>query len=688
MDSGNEIENGEEAEVHANAEQESVEGEPSTARIRVMKFDGQIDDSYINKEDDDGEKMQESRDDRDQNEDIEVSDVNEVPPVFNHDSLTEPKKEKQLEIHVGGLHKDTVEQDLFEIFGKFGKVQIARIVRHPITNKSKGFAFIQFATVEQTKKVLSDYKDGIEVRGRHAKLSISRDRDILYLGNICKTWTKEDVLRKLNGYGIEDLDEIQVPNDPKNEGKNKGFALLRFNTCSDAKAAFHRLRKPDAVFGNAKSAKVAFARTPMHSREEVQLQVKTIYVEGIPKSWDVQKLKEICEQYGETKKVKISRNFCSKGKDFGFISFTSRENAVACVGGMNKLQFGGNVKVKADIARPLVGGCPQKSSCGGLKLGKRHRSTCWWKMKGHARSEGAKKGSDMKAQTVIYKSKIRGTKEKVAGVAHKNNQDPLNSKHTIEDENNEHQRIAPEVHDAGAGLSTKLEKTDDKRKNRKRQRNRLHRKRLSKKLEGRSQGRPSHSSISSKSRSHLRKRPSRGADSVAHRILFKEAYAASTSGYPGSAYVAISGSKRLSSDLEPHAGFVQPVKHKDRYLAGCVTPAFRHQRPTYADYLKLDTHYERQPPAKYFKPAIGKDALPHAGFLEASSRKQSFVVDDYLARRTGEYNGPGNQGPAHEAGSAFSRPYVPNHSSYARYEASASGYHRVSGAYPPTQTYY
>ena len=73
--------------------------------------------------------------------------------------------------------------------------------------------------------------------------------------------------------------------------------------------------------------------------------MKTVYVEGIPKSWDVQKLKEICEQYGETKKVKILRNFGNKGKDFGFISFTTRESAVACVGGMNKLQFGGNFKV-------------------------------------------------------------------------------------------------------------------------------------------------------------------------------------------------------------------------------------------------------------------------------------------------------------------------------------------------------
>ncbi|MBA0674056.1 hypothetical protein Goari_015670, partial [Gossypium aridum] len=459
-----------------------------------MTLDGQINDGYNNKDGNDREKEEESRGGREENEDIAVSDVNGASQVVDHDSPTKQKKEKQLEIHVGGLHKEIAEQDLFEIFGKFGEVQSARIVRHRTTNKSKGFAFIQYATTEQAKKALSDLKDGIEVKGKLAKLSISHDRDVLYLGRICRTWTKEDVgkrilyslsvLGKLKGYGIENIDEIQVPNDPKDDRKIKGFAFLRFNTFSDAKAALHRLRKPDIAFGNARGAKIAFARTPMHPRERVRLQVKTIYVEGIPKSWDVHKLKEICEQYAETKKVKISRNLSNKGKDFGFISFTTRGGAVACVEGMNKLRYGGNVKVKAYIARPLVQVRLQKSSCLGLKFSKRHGNSDWLKMKGHARSKGVKIESDVRAATVIYKSKIWGTKEKPAAVVYKNNQDPLNSKHTIEGKRNEQQSIAPETHDAEDGLSTKPKKTDFKRNNRKRQRNSMHSKRSSNKPEG------------------------------------------------------------------------------------------------------------------------------------------------------------------------------------------------------------
>ncbi|OMO98053.1 hypothetical protein COLO4_14173 [Corchorus olitorius] len=685
-DSENEIENGEEAKLHANAaQQRSVEGEPSAASMEVMKLDGHVDDRYADKEDDGKERQQESRDDREQSKDIEVSEVNEVSLVINRYSVTEWKKEKQIELYVGGLHKDAVEQDLFEIFGKFGEVQIARIVRHPTTNRSLRFAFIQYATIEQARKVLSDLKDGIEVRGKRAKVSISHDRNVLYLGNICRTWTKEDVVEKLKTYGIEDLDEIQVPNDPKKEGRIKGFSLLRFSTCSSAEVALHRLRKPDAFFGNARGAKVTFAHTKMHSTEEVRLQVKTIYIEGIPKFWNAQKLKVICEQYGETKKVRIFRNFGNKGRDFGFISFTTRESAVACVKRMNEVQFGGGIKVKAGIAGPLVGGCLQKSTRARLKLNKLRRSTGQWKMKGHAKSERAKEKSDMTAASVICKKNTRETEDKTASVADKNNQGPSNSKHILEGKTNKQGSIPPEAHGA-----VKLEKSDNKIKNRKRQRGQLYSKGPSKRLKGSSQVQPSHSSQKSKSRSHLKKRPKRGADSVAYRVPDKEAYSAPISAYPGYAYSSISGQGRPSSYLEPHAGLVQPARHQEQYHLGGNTSTFQHQRQTCVGYVKVYAQYERHPPAKYFKPALGKDALPHAGFLEPAFERQSFDADNYPARRNGEHSSPLNQGREYRTGLTFSHSYVPNNISYARSEASgsASGYHRVSGAYSPTHPHY
>lgn len=86
------------------------------------------------------------------------------------------------------------------------------------------------------------------------------------------------MIETLKGYGIDQYEDVILNNEPKNEGKNKGFAFLEFNSHSDAMEAFHRLQKPDAVFGRDRSAKVAFAETSTNLCEEVLLQVYYLFL--------------------------------------------------------------------------------------------------------------------------------------------------------------------------------------------------------------------------------------------------------------------------------------------------------------------------------------------------------------------------------------------------------------------------
>lgn len=73
------------------------------------------------------------------------------------------KKDKNFKIFIGGLDKGTVEEDIVNVFGMFGEIQSIRIVKHPVTQKSKGFAFIQYANMDDARKVLTELKDGAEV---------------------------------------------------------------------------------------------------------------------------------------------------------------------------------------------------------------------------------------------------------------------------------------------------------------------------------------------------------------------------------------------------------------------------------------------------------------------------------------------------------------------------------------------
>lgn len=84
------------------------------------------------------------------------------------------------------------------------------------------------------------------------------------------------MVETLKGFGVEGVEHLDLPDDPNNEGKSKGFAFLEFSSHSDAMAAFQRLRKPDAVLGCDRSAKVSFAQTPINPSEELLLQVNNI----------------------------------------------------------------------------------------------------------------------------------------------------------------------------------------------------------------------------------------------------------------------------------------------------------------------------------------------------------------------------------------------------------------------------
>ena len=70
-------------------------------------------------------------------------------------------------------------------------------------------------------------------------------------------------------------------------------------------------------------------------------QVKSIFLDGLPASWDDKRVKEELKKYGEFEKIQLSKNmFSAKKKDYGFVHFSIREEALACVEGLNSSELG------------------------------------------------------------------------------------------------------------------------------------------------------------------------------------------------------------------------------------------------------------------------------------------------------------------------------------------------------------
>ncbi|KAH8488306.1 hypothetical protein H0E87_024102 [Populus deltoides] len=411
------------------------------------------------------EELEGEEDDEHAGEEVERAEMADVEEEDeHHEVFKERRKRKEFEIFVGGLDKDATEDDLRKVFSRVGEVAEARVMMNPQTKKNKGFAFLRFATVEQAKRAVTELKNPV-INGKQCGVTPSQDSDTLFLGNICKTWTKEALKEKLKHYGVENVEDLTLVEDSNNLGMNRGFAFLEFSSRSDAMNAFKRLQKRDVLFGVDRPAKVSFADSFIGPGDEIMAQaglyftlpvvscvvdqsaldfylgfcliqysvmylynsslslvkimlivawtmlgghdgvifcalhfnfilqsylsmflfdaflaaaatvaarengairvlrclhVKTLFIDGLPASWDEDRFRVLLKKYGNIEKIELARNMPSaRRKDFGFVTFDTHDAAVACAKSINNVELGegdNKVKVRARLSRPLQRG--------------------------------------------------------------------------------------------------------------------------------------------------------------------------------------------------------------------------------------------------------------------------------------------------------------------------------------------
>ncbi|KAI4986987.1 hypothetical protein ZWY2020_019617 [Hordeum vulgare] len=285
------------------------------------------------------------------------------------------QRKKELEIFVGGLDREAVEEDIRKVFSQVGDVVEVRLHKDFSTSKNKGFAFVRFANKEQVARALAEMKNPM-IHGKRCGVAASEDNDTLFLGNICNTWTKEAIKKRLLDYGVEGVQSLTLVPDTQNEGQSRGFAFLEFSCHADAMLAFKRLQQPDALFGHPeRTAKVAFAEPIKEADAEVMAQVKSVFIDGLPPYWDEERVKNRFKAYGLIERVVLARNMSSaKRNDFGFVNFSTHEEALACIEATNNTELGDDGKAKLKVRVRLSNPLPKSQAVkgemsGGFRIG-------------------------------------------------------------------------------------------------------------------------------------------------------------------------------------------------------------------------------------------------------------------------------------------------------------------------------
>ena len=79
-------------------------------------------------------------------------------------------------LFVGNLSYQTAENDLQDYFAQAGAVTSVNLMLDKVTGKSRGFAFVEFATAEDANKAVEQFHSK-EFQGRQLTVNIARPRE-------------------------------------------------------------------------------------------------------------------------------------------------------------------------------------------------------------------------------------------------------------------------------------------------------------------------------------------------------------------------------------------------------------------------------------------------------------------------------------------------------------------------------
>ncbi|GAN09640.1 polyadenylate binding protein [Mucor ambiguus] len=248
---------------------------------------------------------------------------------------------------------------LHDTFSAFGNILSCKIAIDENGN-SKGYGFVHYETEEAADNaikhvngmLLNDKKvyvgRHVPKKERQAKIEQYRAKFTnVYVKNLDET-VKDDKLSEMFGkYGPITSAIVQVDE----EGNSKGFGFVNFENHEDAQKAVDALNETEQADG--KTLYVARAQKKSEREEELRKQYEqakleklakyqgvNLYVKNLDDDLDDEKLRQEFSVYGVITSAKVMADEKGQSKGFGFVCFSSPDEATKAVTEMNGRMIG------------------------------------------------------------------------------------------------------------------------------------------------------------------------------------------------------------------------------------------------------------------------------------------------------------------------------------------------------------
>jgi len=266
------------------------------------------------------------------------------------------------QVFIGGLPRDITEDDLRELCEPLGEIYEVRLTKDKDTKENKGFAFVTFPDKDAAQRAIEDVQDR-EYKGRTLRCSLSQAKHRLFVGNVPKGLSEEELTNVIKGQG-PGVVNIEMFKDQHDPNRNRGFLFVEYynHACTD----YARQKLSSRDFKVDGSLLTVSWAEPKGSTDpsSAAAQVKTIYVKNLPENVSKEKIKDLFDKHGEVTKIVLPPAKAGHKRDFGFVHFAERSSALKAVKGSEKYEIDGQV-LEVSMAKPLSEKKPDHSQRSG-----------------------------------------------------------------------------------------------------------------------------------------------------------------------------------------------------------------------------------------------------------------------------------------------------------------------------------
>lgn len=237
-------------------------------------------------------------------------------------------------VYISNLDEQIDNKALYDTFSLFGNIISCKVAMDE-TGKSRGYGFVHFET-EASAKAAVEKVNGKEMLGKIVTVSPWRSRQQrvrnLFVRDFPASFSDEKLSELFSPYG--ELRKCSILR--KEDGSSKGFAYVSYFDSESARKAMEGLNGVELdgkrmivsrwinVTERARVFRMRFSERP-------QVQNVNVYVKNLPESFDDDQLREFFAPFGNITSHKVMRNTDGTSRGFGFVCFSTPEEATRAI---------------------------------------------------------------------------------------------------------------------------------------------------------------------------------------------------------------------------------------------------------------------------------------------------------------------------------------------------------------------